>query len=239
MRLCYSGRSAPSAQAIADEDDEIFTVRGNDGDVNWGRARANTSLNPSISNVTNKRLMRQLFARHGVPMPTLYPFLLNIFESVPDSMELDGPVVGRPDTHTRGRGFWKCNTVGDVRKALRGTRKKRPATHFMDFIDAPHEVRVHIFNGKSIRISEKLHGSTGDTAHGNYTTIKPTVSVDKARDAAKKAVKAVGLDFGAVDILVMDDGTPYVLEVNSAPGLGGSMPALYARVFKDWYEHQR
>lgn len=237
MILCYSGRSKPSALAIAEASNgEIIARRSNEGDVSWGRASANTSLNSDTSNCTNKRVMRQLFKEHGVPMPRLMP---------PDNGDYrlalpiinNYPVVGRPDTHTKGRGFWKCDNWSDVKRALRGTRKKKAATHFMEYIEADHEYRVHIFGGKSIRISEKKFGSTGETAHGKYTTIKPTGEVDHVRKAAKQAVDSLGLDFGAVDILATDTEC-WVLEVNAAPGLGGSTPLMYAQTFLKWGREQ-
>ena len=227
MRLCYSGRSAPSAQLIADEDDEIFTVRSSEGDVNWGRAKANTRLNPDISNVTNKRVMRELFAEYGVPMPKL----VRGFDYRDPDSGYTFPIVGRPDRHSKGRGFWLCNSHEDVTRALHGTRRKRAATHFMEYIDAPREYRVHVFKGKSIRISQKQFGDCN--SRGCYVTVKPQHSVKHVRKAAKKAMEAVGLDFGAVDILANDDKA-WVLEVNAAPGLGGSMPRLYARVFQEY-----
>lgn len=230
MTITYSGRSKPSALAIA-RAGGFSVVRGSEGDVNWGRQSANTILNPDISNATNKRVMRELFAEHNVPMPKLFSnsevsLMFNQNRLIPT-------MVGRPDQHTKGRGFWKVNSESDFYRALRGTRKKRAATHFMEFIDAPHELRVHIFKGKSIRISEKAH-----TAFHIYTTIKPTVNVKYVREAAKQAVEALGLDFGTVDVLADEDGKPYVLEVNTAPGVGGSMPQLWADTFNKWYEEE-
>lgn len=238
MVICYSGRSAPSAEAIADEDDDIFTTRTGKGDINWGRASAHTSLNPDIGNATNKRVMRELFKEHGVPMPELLTHLEQWpMERVEfNNMEWRWPIVGRPDSHTRGRGYWLCNNLSDIQKALRGTRRKQPATHFMEFVEAEREYRVHIFKGKSIRISEKSF-FIDDTGHKDYTTTKPQHNIKHVRKAAKKAVKALGLDFGAVDVLATDDEC-WVLEVNAAPGLGGTMPALYAEVFKKWSNGQ-
>lgn len=218
MVITYSRRSAPTAYKMKELSDEVTLNRGSEGSINWGRNRANTRLNPDISNVTNKRLMRELFAEHDVPTPKL--------------MRAEGtwtfPVIGRPDRHSRGRGFWKCNNYQDVQRAMRGTRKKKAATHFMEFVEAPREYRVHIFKGKSIRISEKAH-----TAFHEYTTIKPTHNVKHVRKAAKQALEAVGLDFGAVDVLA-NDTECWVLEVNSAPGLGGTMPQLYVDTFAKW-----
>lgn len=224
MILTYSGRSAPTAFKIMAEDDTIILNRGTRGDINWGRSNADTKLNPDTSNATNKRRMRELFAEHDVPMPPLVPV-----DKAPVVASWH-TIIGRPDTHTKGRGFWICNSVEDVYKALRGTRKKKPATHFMHYIEAPREYRVHIFNGKSIRISEKAH-----TAFHEYTTIKPTHNVDHVRKAGKQAVNALGLDFGAVDILA-NDTECWVLEVNTAPGLGGTMPKVYAEAFKKYME---
>jgi glutathione synthase/RimK-type ligase-like ATP-grasp enzyme len=224
--LTYSGRSAPSAWLIAEEGG-VTLNRGSTGDINWGRARANTSLNPDISNSTNKRVMRQLFAENDVPMPQL----LNTQQAV--RAVLDGKVViGRPDTHSKGRGLWRCRTPRDINRALRGTRRKRAATHFMAFVEAPREYRVHIFLGRSIRISEKSF-FIDDNGRKDYVTTKPQHEISHVRRAAKKAVKAVGLDFGAVDILA-NDTECWVLEVNSSPGLGGSTPRLYADWFRRW-----
>lgn len=230
MIICYAQTSAPTAHRLAEQDGVTIT-RTARGDVNWGKARANTRLNPDISNVTNKRVMRELFADHNVPTPQLFHTL----QDAVDFMSYGGSVVGRPDRHTGGRGFWLCNRWVDMAKALKGTSRKKPATHFMEYItreNAPREYRVHICNGKSIRISEKSFGETGLTAHGSYITRKPTHNVKHVRRAAKQAVLAVGLDFGAVDILA-NDTECWVTEVNAAPGLGGSMPAVYVKAFAE------
>ena len=228
MRISYAAASAPSALAIASQDYDIELVRSSNADINWGRAYSRAALNRDISNTTNKRVMRQLFRQHGVPMPTLLSM-----EDAVEAISSGKTIVGRPDRHSQGRGFWKISSMSELLQAVRGTRRKRAATHFMEFVDAPREYRAHIFCGKSIRISEKLYGLTGETAHGAYITGKPRHAVGHVRAAAKQAVEAVGLDFGAVDILA-NDTECWVLEVNAAPGLGGSMPGLYAETFKRW-----
>jgi D-alanine-D-alanine ligase-like ATP-grasp enzyme len=109
----------------------------------------------------------------------------------------------------------------------------------MEFVESDREYRVHVFKGKSIRISEKVFDGTG-----KYTTGKPgDIKLRNVREAAKGAVQAVGLDFGAVDILARgsENQEVFVLEVNAAPGLGGSMPKLYIDTFNrykngDWEE---
>jgi D-alanine-D-alanine ligase-like ATP-grasp enzyme len=53
-------------------------------------------------------------------------------------------------------------------------------------------------------------------------------------EQAVRAIKALGLDFGAVDIIWNDkQQKAYVLEVNTAPGLEGSTVDDYARGFRN------
>lgn len=231
LHIVYSGRSKPTALKLAQENEDINISRTNDGDINWGRARANTKLNPDISNVTNKRIMRGLFAEHDVPTP----LLMDVGEAM-QAVLAGKEVIGRPDQHTKGRGLWRCKTAVDVKKAITGTRRKKAATHFMEYVESDREYRVHVFQGKSIRISEKVFNEDK-----SYTTGKPgSIKLARVRDAAKLAVQSVGLDFGAVDVLARgaDNAEVWVLEVNSAPGLGGSMPRLYGETFRKWKEEQ-
>ncbi len=50
------------------------------------------------------------------------------------------------------------------------------------------------------------------------------------------SIDALGLDFGAVDLIVTSDEKVYVLEVNSAPGLEGSTLDAYVSAFQEFFE---
>lgn len=56
---------------------------------------------------------------------------------------------------------------------------------------------------------------------------------DNVIELGISAVQALGLRLGAVDIIVKDD-TPYVLEVNSAPGLAGTTTQLVGEAIQQW-----
>lgn len=235
--LGYSQQSRPSAFRITEASEGTIVAVQHSGDINWGRRMASGGLNADTSNAVNKRVMRELFAEHDVPTPRLFSV-----EATRETMAgLPGAglrLLGRPDFHTRGRGYWLCADLPAVERALRGTRRKMAATHFMEYIPlgvAPKEFRVHVLKGKSIRISQKLF--TEDRK--DYTTIKPDEELPRKflRRAAIAAVEALGLDFGAVDMLASDDQTQvWVLEVNCAPGLGGSMPRVWATAFIRYME---
>lgn len=101
------------------------------------------------------------------------------------------------------------------------------------------EFRVHVMNGVVINVQQKKRadGWRENAAYSNvvrnYHTgwiyangdISPNTA---ALDAAVAAVRACGLDFGAVDVITRHDQA-WVLEVNTAPGMQGSNLDTYVR----------
>jgi len=59
---------------------------------------------------------------------------------------------------------------------------------------------------------------------------------DKRDLLAVKAIQALGLDFGGLDIVEDKKGDFYVLEVNTAPGIEGTTVQLYAKALKELAE---
>lgn len=69
--------------------------------------------------------------------------------------------------------------------------------------------------------------------------IEPEV-YEQVSTNAKQAVRALGLDFGAVDVIWNEKTSrAYVLEVNTAPGLEGTTLSNYADVFLSFFYKQR
>lgn len=114
-----------------------------------------------------------------------------------------------------------------------------------------NEYRVHSFFGRSIRAGKKVHRTPQSETPFNGTPHEWVRSFDagwqmsyadgqlgrnpqRIRDIAHAAVKALGLNFGAVDIGELADGTLIVLEVNRAPGVEGGTTEAYARAIRRW-----
>lgn len=116
------------------------------------------------------------------------------------------------------------------------------------------EFRLHSFAGRSIRAGVKVprEGFTpcselewrpdASLVHPwvrsfdagwrvNYDGFKST---NDLRGLAHKAVKALNLTFGAVDIAQLSNGSLKVLEVNRAPGIDGNTIAAYTRAITRW-----
>lgn len=104
------------------------------------------------------------------------------------------------------------------------------------------EFRVHSFLGKSIKAGVKVVREGVDAPNpwirslngGWRIRYDGFESRKEMREVAAAAVKALGLDFGAVDLGRLRGGGLIVLEVNKAPGLGDGTVNTYARAIRGW-----
>jgi len=64
-----------------------------------------------------------------------------------------------------------------------------------------------------------------------FSSIRLNNLIVALKNAAIKSVEVVGLDFGAVDCAISADGLPYIIEINSGPGLQGTALQKYIDSF--------
>ena len=103
------------------------------------------------------------------------------------------------------------------------------------------EFRIHVMDGKITYVQQKRRrdGFRENETYSNlvrnhhtgwiYATQNADVC-DEAKREAIKAINALGLDFGAVDVITRR-GEAWVLEVNTAPGMSGTNLETYANNF--------
>lgn len=115
-----------------------------------------------------------------------------------------------------------------------------------ELVDAPlyvryyrkeFEFRVHVFQGRVIDyVQKKKREGTPDTEFNKYIRSynngwvfcrDDIEDIAKVKEEAIKSVVALGLDFGAVDIVWTKKGKAIVLEVNTAPALEGTTVEKY------------
>jgi glutathione synthase/RimK-type ligase-like ATP-grasp enzyme len=116
-----------------------------------------------------------------------------------------------------------------------------PAPLYVKYVKKQQEFRVHVAFGEVIDVQEKRQRKdyTGDVNHQvrNHHTgwvyCREEIQAPAGLQAmAIATVLALGLDFGAVDLIYNRKGDAiYVLEVNTAPGLEGTTVDNYAAVF--------
>jgi predicted ATP-grasp superfamily ATP-dependent carboligase len=237
-------------------DSSSYSPRGNHLVVNWGSASnpftwtfPEDGLNkPQAVNVAgNKLLTFQRLQEAGIPIPE---FTTNGFEagewaSSGHTLLIrhqlrghsgEGIEIYRPEYWGGGSGnnpVWK--------------RFNRGAPLYVKYKKKKNEYRVHVFNGQVLFVQEKRRERererTADEslvrshANGwvfcregiNYNTPEQSMEL---HEVAINAVSALGLDFGAVDIIYnAREDQHYVLEVNTAPGLQGESLTDYTNAF--------
>lgn len=107
------------------------------------------------------------------------------------------------------------------------------------------EFRVHVFKEKVIRVIEKRRRNL-ENRPANFSNfirshlngwvfcINDIVEPEDLRPVAIEAVKELGLDFGAVDIIWNEhENKCYVLEINTAPGIEGTTLNDYCEEIKE------
>lgn len=121
-----------------------------------------------------------------------------------------------------------------------GTLQAAPL--YVEYKKKRYEYRVHVFKGEIIDTQQKkkrnsdVRPATFNTFIRNHDNgwvyCRNDIDSDIFRDAlAILAVEALGLDFGAVDIIYNEhENQNYVLEVNTAPGIEGNTLEKYVEV---------
>lgn len=114
---------------------------------------------------------------------------------------------------------------------------------YTEYIPKKEEYRVHVFNGEVIHVSRKARRKDVPDENVNWKIRNHNNGFifqhenfelpDECNVQALLAVKDLGLDFGAVDIIWNDkQQKAYVLEVNTAPGIEGKTLDAYVNAFK-------
>lgn len=197
------------------------------GRVNYGYGGP-TSL-PALNSragTFNKLQELQLLAKNGV---SCIPFSVNPRELAP-------PLFGRKVHHTRGTDIVpvQCGRPDPL---------KRVSDFYTTVIPKKREFRVWAFRGKPIGTYEKTleypakYGRKGRSREiwnwrngFAYGFVHQDNAPKELKSLGCRAVDAVGLDFGAVDIIEGRDDRYYVLEINSAPGVEGRRQGITSLV---------
>ena len=116
---------------------------------------------------------------------------------------------------------------------------------YVQYIPKKEEYRIHVnqeqvfFVQRKARKNdvpdEKVNWKVRNHQNGFIYANKDVEVAEVAKKYAIEAIKAIGLDFGAVDIIYnAKNDAWYVLEVNTAPGLSGTTLEKYVEQFKQY-----
>lgn len=212
--------------------------------VNWGNSTSTlraifrafpniewpeVTLNANTDIARSKVLSYRAFREKGISCP-------DVFASAEEARDSGVPFLGRQDMLAEGRGI-VIYPAGST-----------PAIHdfYAKIINRRHEYRAHVWRGEVIAWQYKSMpadiGVVGNHANGSRFILKNDEemierigpkSVETSRTFAIDAVSALGLDFGAVDLIMDTRKWVHVLEVNTAPGIEvQALRDIYVNLFR-------
>jgi hypothetical protein len=197
----------------------------------------------SIINAVDKVRALKILRDAGVPVP---PFETSMSE-VYKLFDKEGRrVFCRTLTHaSEGRGIVIANSLDQIVQAPLYTR----------YIPKLYEFRVHASHIGPFYIQRKKKlsqeeleargiapesGLIRNNANGYvFSSILDDISGDIKEEVGElgaRAIRALNLDFGAVDIIMTNKGGMYVLEVNTAPGVEGETVNRYVETLQTLIE---
>lgn len=144
---------------------------------------------------------------------------------------------------------YRMHVFGDVFYAVVKTKSKDPQKAYVEShaekIKNSAESAGKQIDEASVKFalekiaSRNTHSNPLLRSHAEGWTFKEVAAktdIKALSDVAIAAVKAVGLDFGAVDCGVTEDGKVVVLEVNSGPSLEGTSFTKWMTKFRQFVE---
>lgn len=155
-------------------------------------------------------------------------------------------VLGRRRHGSRGRDIQIVRSVGGENTVCTTVTSVPPRSlvpeFYVEYVPNIREYRIHVFKDEIIRVQGKyldfperhIHPYIKNYEQG-FRFRTPDVRLNSDRtEAAKEAVRALGLDFGAVDLLIGEDRECYILEVNTAPACSPMTAKAYVGKFAEW-----
>ena len=216
--------------------DRKFKPKDGDIIINWGITKRLPVLEQSnadfrlinhpnaVAKATNKITTLNVFRRAGIPSPSFYLTMEEAENALFRGEKLFARTIV---TGREGKGIIVVDSPDELPEAPLYT------TYFKN----DREFRVHVFNGEVIDYVEKkkmskkraqemgIDISNRDGLVRNlkkgWSFCRKDISLPQVvSDVALDAIEALGMDFGAVDIVYdSETGVPVVLEINSAPGM--------------------
>jgi len=195
--------------------------------VRWGSRRQMPSStielnNPTaVYNASDKLMAHSMLQNAGLSTVWMTTDFDNAVQNS------DGIVLGRNRMGCGGR---------DIVVYHSGEHPIQQHDFYTPYLHTKREVRIHVVRDKVVRVQGKYldfperagEGLIKNYAHG-YRFRSPKQELHRRRrEEAIRAIQALGLDFGAVDMLVNSDRDHYILEVNTAPACSPLTARCYA-----------
>lgn len=232
-RVRPNGLYSPRTRSI------VINYGSNNAPAWWGRVNRLLNAPAACAVAGNKLRAFQAFQQHGVSTPEW-----TTSRDIAQQWATEGSIV-------------VCRTIlnghsgrGIILASGASLTGLPAAPLYVKYKKKKKEFRVHVFKGSVLDITEKRRvrrenrpenydGYIRNHANGWVFCRDNVVVPDDLAPAAIAAVRACGLDFGAVDVIWNErENRCYVLEVNTAPGLEGTTLSKYVQAVQSFIRSQ-
>ena len=187
----------------------------------------------AIALCDDKTLTFLCLERAGVPQPETvlcpktFPGLgygdMGFVEKI--GQDLGWPLVVKEGMGSFGREVYLCHNAREARERLEGIDDKPALLQRFIAASAGRDKRLFVVGGRVTAAIERRNLQGDFRANiENGGQARPVIPTGEEERLALDACRALGLDFGGVDLLD-DSGTPLVCEVNSNAHFAGLMAA--------------
>jgi len=173
----------------------------------------------------DKEASKKVFLYHGIPVP---PFEVLTREHRAKSIEFTLPWVIKPATEGSSVGVSIARDKGDLDKALEAAFSYGSRVIVEKYIEG-QEIQIGILNGKvlggvEVRPSLEFYNYEAKYTAGLTEYILPPEIAAETYERAKMTALSAHMALGCrgatrVDLRLDAEGEPYVLEVNTIPGM--------------------
>jgi glutathione synthase/RimK-type ligase-like ATP-grasp enzyme len=206
-----------------------FTPRPEDVIINWGASACPIPVTynqpQAVRSASNKASAFTLLAEANVSIPR--------FATTRDNISWEGKTVVRHVLNGHS---------GEGIEIFEPNTELPDAPLYVEYIPKQDEYRVHVVGTSIIACQRKARDRDVENpnwqvrnhANGFVFVREGFTCPESVSQLAVQAVQALGLDFGAVDIIYNQKRQAgYVLEVNCAPGLEGRTIDDYVEAFRN------
>ncbi len=225
---------------VVRSDDDPFEVG-----LSWGRSYNGPKpfLNAHVNQYDKFNCFNE-FRDNGVLCPNTFG-VGEVFAKQVNHILPPFPWLARKRHHTKGKDIVVVKTFKEAGSVVAAGNH----SFFSVFIPTDTEYRVWVLGNKAFATYEKVYKGKGEyegfmrNRRFGFKFIKrdELIGTHQIEGPCIKAVAALGMDWGAVDILKGKDGTYYVLEINSMPHIDSIQRSSGVRLAKHvsiWAEKQ-
>lgn len=174
----------------------------------------------AIEKMVDKYYTLSLLAQAGLRVPET-----TVTECLEEALKafelLGGDVVVKPLFGSRGVGMLRITDADIAQRAFHALELSRYVFYLQRFIPHHNEDIRLLMLGDDCAAAMTCRGSSWKTNVSQGAEPVAYQPPEEIADLGRRAARAVGADYCGVDVMLGEDGLPYVLEVNSMPAWNG------------------